>query len=68
MGVDKTGHPLYTTSPDYSGLFYRFCLAMSGFLDQTNKNQTLDVGNGKNQSEPDTDMRPFGSTRLYVPN
>ena len=53
------------TATDFFTGFVWLCLV---FFGQTNKNQTLDVGNGKNQSKPDTDMRPFGSTRLYVPN
>ena len=68
MILDKTGHPRYPTSPDCNGLFTAFVWPGLVFFRATGKNQSSEVGNGKNQSEPDTDMRPFGSTRLYVPN
>ena len=53
MKPNKTGHPLYTTSPDCNGLFTVFVWPGLVFFRATGKNQSSEVGSGKNQSEPD---------------
>ena len=53
MKPDKTGHPLYTTSPDCNGLFTGSVWLGLVFFRATGKNQSFEVGSGQNQSEPD---------------
>lgn len=57
MIPDKTGHPLYTTSPDCNGLFTAFVWPGLVFFRATGKNQSSEVGNGKNQSKPDAEKQ-----------
>ena len=57
MKPDKTGHPLYTTSPDCNGLFTAFVWPGLVFFRATGKNQSSEVGNGKNQSKPDAEKQ-----------
>ena len=57
MKPDKTGHPLYTTSPDCNGLFTAFVWPGLVFFRATGKNQSLSVGSGQNQSEPDAEKQ-----------
>ena len=57
MKPDKTGHPLYTTSPDCNGLFTAFVWPGLVFFRATGKNQSFDVGSGQNQSEPDEEKQ-----------
>ena len=54
---DKTGHPLYTTSPDCNGLFTAFVWPGLVFFRATGKNQSFEVGSGQNQSEPDAEKQ-----------
>ena len=57
MKPDKTGHPLYTTSPDCNGLFTGSVWLGLVFFRATGKNQSLSVGSGQNQSEPDAEKQ-----------
>ena len=57
MKPDKTGHPLYTTSPDCNGLFTAFVWPGLVFFRATGKNQSFQVGSGQNQSEPDAEKQ-----------
>ena len=57
MKPDKTGHPLYTTSPDCNGLFTAFVWPGLVFFRATGKNQSFEVGSGQNQSEPDAEKQ-----------
>ena len=57
MIPDKTGHPLYTTSPDCNGLFTAFVWPGLVFFRATGKNQSFEVGSGQNQSEPDAEKQ-----------
>ena len=66
MKPDKTGHPLYPTSPDCNGLFTAFVWPGLVFFRATGKNQSLEVGNGKNQSKPDAKKRTYD--RLVRPD
>ena len=53
----ETGHPLYTTSPDCNGLFTAFVWPGLVFFRATGKNQSSEVGSGKNQSKPDAEKQ-----------
>ena len=57
MKPDKTGHPLYTTSPDCNGLFTAFVWLGLVFFRATGKNQSFEVGSGQNQSKPDAEKQ-----------
>ena len=57
MKPDKTGHPLYTTSPDCNGLFTGSVWLGLVFFRATGKNQSFEVGSGQNQSEPDEEKQ-----------
>jgi len=57
MKPDKTGHPLYPTSPDCNGLFTAFVWPGLVFFRATGKNQSSEVGNGQNQSKPDAEKQ-----------
>ena len=57
MIPDKTGHPLYTTSPDCNGLFTAFVWPGLVFFRATSKDQSFEVGSGQNQSEPDEEKQ-----------
>ena len=57
INPDKTGHPLYTTSPDCNGLFTAFVWLGLVFFRATGKNRSSEVGNGKNQSKPDAEKQ-----------
>ena len=57
MKPDKTGHPLYPTSPDCNGLFTAFVWLDLVFFRATGKNQSSEVGSGKNQSKPDAEKQ-----------
>ena len=66
MKPDKTGRPLYTTSPDCNGLFTAFVWLGLVFFRATGKNQSSGVGSGKNQSEPDAEKQTYD--RLVRPD
>ena len=57
MNPDKTGHPLYTTSPDCNGLFTGSVWPGLVFFRATGKNQSFEVGSCQNQSEPDAEKQ-----------
>ena len=57
MKPDKTGHPLYTTSPDCNGLFTAFVWPGLVFCPATGKNQSFEVVSGQNQTEPDAEKQ-----------
>ena len=63
---DKTGHPLYTTSPDCNGLLTDSVWQGLVFFRATGKNQSFEVGSGQNQSEPDTEKQTYD--RLVRPD
>ena len=57
MIPDKTGHPLYTTSPDCNGLFTAFVWPGLVFFRATGKDPSSEVGAGKNQTKPDAEKQ-----------
>ena len=57
MKPDKTGHPLYMTFPDCSGLFTGSVWPGLVFFRVTGKKQSSKVGNGQNQSKPDAEKQ-----------
>ena len=57
MKPKKTGHPLYMTFPDCSGLFTDSVWQGLVFYRATGKDQSFKVGSGQNQSKPDAEKQ-----------
>ena len=57
MIPDKTGHPLYTTSPDCNGLITAFVWPGLVFFGPTSIQRSFDVGSSQNQSNPDAEKQ-----------